>query len=195
MARKQTTEQKITRNHGWELERSPSSRKNGQQCTCFKLIQLISVHMEWNLLIILPGLTLYRSVRVPLDVIAVTCRFLTVDTSSAREVSSWKWVANRQKQRILVEMYLKEKCRASWSVFNRPIEADASNLITQSQDRIKNMQPFPRAGKKKGSKSQTPRLLSLIGWSLKLISRVICKTIANATLRLTLNCSKNRSAN
>lgn len=53
-----------------------------------------------------PGLTLYSSVSVSLVVKAVTWRLLTVCTSSDKAVSSWKWVANKQKALILVAINL-----------------------------------------------------------------------------------------
>ena len=53
-----------------------------------------------------PCFTLYSSVKVSFDVRAVTCRLCTLATSSASVVSSWKWVANKQKPQIFVAMYL-----------------------------------------------------------------------------------------
>ena len=46
---------------------------------------------------------------MPSDVRAVTWRLETVGITSARAVSSWKCVANRQNDPILVAMYLREK--------------------------------------------------------------------------------------
>ena len=43
------------------------------------------------------------------DVRAVTWRLETVGITSARAVSSWKCVANKQNDPILVAMYLREK--------------------------------------------------------------------------------------
>ena len=51
-----------------------------------------------------PGLTLYSMVSVLWEVSAVTCRLWTVGCCAASAVSSWKWVANRQKEPILEAM-------------------------------------------------------------------------------------------
>ena len=57
----------------------------------------------------IPGLTLYSSVSVLLDVRAVTWRLLTVATLSASAVNSWKCVANKQNDLILVAICLEKK--------------------------------------------------------------------------------------
>ena len=54
----------------------------------------------------IPGLTLYNSVNVSFVVRAVTCKLLTVETSSDKAVSSWKCVANKQKALIFVAINL-----------------------------------------------------------------------------------------
>lgn len=53
-----------------------------------------------------PGMTWYNRVKLSFEVRAVTWRFMTVGTSSASRVSSWKCVANRQKQLIFVAICL-----------------------------------------------------------------------------------------
>lgn len=99
-----------------------------QYCIYFKLKYKHGVHT----LTTLPGFTLYSKVRVPLEVIAVTCRFVTVGTSSAREVSSWKWVANKQKQWIFVAMFLEGKLKVKGILFNWPILLNKGNNVSQS---------------------------------------------------------------
>jgi len=66
----------------------------------------------------IPGFTLYSSVSVLLDVRAVTWRLLTVATLSASAVNSWKCVANKQNDLILVAICLEKKC-ASFKTYVR----------------------------------------------------------------------------
>ena len=58
------------------------------------------------ILVYIPGLTLYNSVSVSFVVRAVTCKLLTVETSSDKAVNSWKCVANKQKALIFVAINL-----------------------------------------------------------------------------------------
>ena len=62
-----------------------------------------------------PGWTRYNNVKVLSPVKAVTWRLSTAGTSSAKAVSSWKWVANNAHGWIFTAMCLMNGKRKMWS--------------------------------------------------------------------------------